>query len=116
MPFVCTYIPFDLHEQSRAFIDRNPKAFLERSRTFMVLLFSRAFRSFSAPVSPKWLLERFKFFIDVFRRRLSQSCQVVQKKKRKREEKKQNSEVGKEAEKQKCYVSKSQFSRYYASN
>jgi hypothetical protein len=49
----------------------------------MVLLFSRAFRSFSAPVSPKWLLERFKFFIDVFRRRLSQSCVVVQEKKEK---------------------------------
>jgi hypothetical protein len=76
-PLVCTSMPFELQEHIRALIDLNPKAFRDRSRNFMVVFSVRAARSFSAPDSPKWLFERFKFLIEVLRRRLSHNCRYM---------------------------------------
>lgn len=74
LPFVCTNIPLEVHEHSSALIERNPSAFLDRSRNLIVVFWSSAFLNFSAPDSPKWLLERFRLRIDVFSLRLSHSC------------------------------------------
>ena len=74
LPFVCTYIPLEVQEHSSALMERNPSAFRERSRNLMVVFWRSAFLNFSAPDSPKWLLERFRFRIDVFNLKLSHSC------------------------------------------
>ena len=53
LPLVCTSIPFEAHEHSRALMDRNPRAFRLRSKNFIVLFSVRAALSFSAPVMVK---------------------------------------------------------------